>query len=198
MSDTHLSDHSIIVCVLKSGVFQKTPVRIPECRSYRKCNKKKFCSDLKEVPWNEVDNIECDDKASKHWESLFKKVADRQASITKQRVKCFKAPWLTNEVVQLRRKRNCHQTKAHKNRFQYHWQMYTKLRNHINRLQKRLKFEYFCRMIEDNTNGSSRRIWTCFRDALRKSKPILCPLLNLERNTFPNQLKLLRYLTNIL
>eukprot|EP00112_Aurelia_sp_Birch-Aquarium-sp1_P001440 Seg1155.1 transcript_id=Seg1155.1/GoldUCD/mRNA.D3Y31 product="hypothetical protein" protein_id=Seg1155.1/GoldUCD/D3Y31 len=117
------------------------------------------------MPWNEIDSIDCIDEAATHWESLFNRVADKHAPIKKQRVKGFKTPWVTNEVLQLRRERNYHQTKGRKIRSQYHWQMYRKLRNHINRLEKRLKSEHFCRMIEENKNDSSR-MWKCLKDAL--------------------------------
>ena len=138
MSDTHLNDHSIVVCVLKGGV-PKIPFRTLECRSYKKHNKEKFCSDLKEMPWNEIDSVGCIDVAATHWESLFNRVAEKHAPIKKQRVKGFKTPWVTNEVLQLELERNYHQTKGRKTRSQYHWQMYRKLRNHINRLEKRPK-----------------------------------------------------------
>ena len=167
VNDTHLSDHSIVVCVLKGGV-PKTPFRIIEYRSYKKFNKEQFCSDLKEMPWNELNSIGCIDEAATHWESLFNRVADKHAPIKKQRVKGFKTPWVTNEVLQLRRERNYHQSKGRKTRSLYHWQMYRSLRNHINRLEKRLKSEHFCKMIDENKNDSSR-MWKSLKDALPRS-----------------------------
>ena len=120
------------------------------------------------MPWNEIDTFGCIDEAPTHWESLFNRVADKHAPIKKQRVKGFKTPWVTNEVLQLRRERNHHQTKGRKTRSHYHWQMYRKLRNHINRLERRLKSEHFCRMIKENKNDSSR-VWKCLKDALPQS-----------------------------
>eukprot|EP00795_Rhopilema_esculentum_P014959 gene14959-6113_t len=102
VNDTHLSDHSIVVCVLKGGV-PKTPFRIIEYRSYKKFNKEQFeRNDLKEMPWNEIYSIGCIDEAATHWESLFNRVADKHGPIKKQRVKGFRTPWVTNEVLQLR------------------------------------------------------------------------------------------------
>ena len=46
--------------------------------------------------------------------------------------------------------------------------MYKKLHNHLTRLEKRLKLEHFCRMIEENKNDSSR-MWKCLKDALPQS-----------------------------
>ena len=117
---------------------------------------------------NEIDSIGCIDEAATHWESLFNRVADKHAPIKKQGVKGFKTPWVTNEVLQLRRERNYHQTKGRKTRSQYRWQMYKELRNHINRLEKKLKSEYFCRMTEENKNDSSH-MWECLKDALPQS-----------------------------
>ena len=167
VNDTHLSDHSIVACVLKGGV-PKTPMRTFEYRSYKKYNKEQFCSDLKEMPCNEIDSIGCIDQAATYWESLFNRVVDKHSPIKKQRVKGFKTPWITNEVLKLRRERDYHRTNGQKARSHYHWQMYRKLRNHINRLEKRLKSEHFCRVIEENKNDSSR-MWKCLKDALPQS-----------------------------
>ena len=65
--DTHSSDHSIVVCVLK-GCVPKTPFRIIEYRSFKKYNKEQFCSDFKEMPWNEINSIGFIDEAATHWE----------------------------------------------------------------------------------------------------------------------------------
>ena len=48
VNETHPSDHSIVVCVLKGGT-PKAPPRTFEYRSYKKYNKEQFCSDLKEM-----------------------------------------------------------------------------------------------------------------------------------------------------
>ena len=103
-----------------------------------------------------------------HWVSLFNRVADKHAPIKKQRVNGFKTPWVTNKVLQLRRKRNYHQTKGWNTKSQYQWQMYRTLCNHINRLEKRLKSENFCKMIEENKNDSFC-MWKCLNDALPQS-----------------------------
>ena len=80
----------------------------------------------------------------------------------------MKTPWISNEVLDLRRERFYHQRKARETRSQYHWQKYKKLRNHINRLERKLKSDYFCRMIEEIRNDSLR-MWKCLQDALPKS-----------------------------
>ena len=49
-----------------------------------------------------------------------------------------------------------------------YWQMYRSLRNHINRLEKRLKSEHFCEMIEQNKIDSSR-MWKSLKNALPQS-----------------------------
>ena len=86
--------------------------------------------------------------------------------LPRNRIKGFKTHWITNELLQVRRERNYDQTKGQKTRSQYHWQMYRKLCSHINRLEKKLKFEHFCRMIEENKN-KSLHMWIVGSEGLR-------------------------------
>ena len=63
---------------------------------------------------------------------------------------------ISNEVLDLRRERFYHQRKARETRSRYQWQKYKKLCNHINRMERKLKSDYFSRMIKENRNDSSR------------------------------------------
>ncbi len=52
--NSHLSDHSIVLCVLKGGV-KKLPPRIRESRSFKNHSKQSFVDDLNNVPWINTD-----------------------------------------------------------------------------------------------------------------------------------------------
>ena len=101
-----------------------------------------------------------------------------------------------NEFLQLGLEKKYHQTRGRKTRSQYHWQMYRKLPNHINRLEKRLKSEHICRMIEEAKNDSSRT-WKCLKDALPQSANHSVSVIKSGKKAFLNQFKSLKCLTNI-
>ena len=59
---TPISDHSIVLCVFKSGV-PKLPARTYESRFFKNYNKGEFRDDLKNVPWHDVETAESVDDA---------------------------------------------------------------------------------------------------------------------------------------
>jgi hypothetical protein len=50
-----LSDHSLVYCVVKSGV-KKAPPRTIEYLSYKSFNTNTFIQDMNNVPWHVVEN----------------------------------------------------------------------------------------------------------------------------------------------
>ena len=82
----HLSDHSLIYCIVKAGV-PRAPGRVIEFRSYKHYSKELFLNDLKEAHWDMV-NEELDiNVAVEIWNEIFTNIADRHAPIKKSRVK---------------------------------------------------------------------------------------------------------------
>ena len=74
--------------------------------------------------------------------------------------------WLTNKLLKIRRDRDYHWKQAQKsNNSQYHWQMYRKLRNCANSEEKKLKSEYYCRLIE-NAKGDSSKMRKAIKETL--------------------------------
>ena len=62
----------------------------------------------------------------------------------------------------------------------FHWQMYRKLRNCANREEKKLKSEYYCRLIED-AKGDSSKTWKEIKETL--------PSNHSEINAIPSDCK---------
>jgi hypothetical protein len=56
------SDHSLVYCVVKSGV-KKAPPRTIEYRSYKSFNANTFIRDTNNVPWQIVENESDIDRA---------------------------------------------------------------------------------------------------------------------------------------
>ena len=144
------SSHSLIYCVLKAGVPKATS-RTIEYRSFKGFDENAFIQNLKNVPWHIVDDESNVNDAVLTWNKLFTEVVDSHAPLKKRRVKGTTAPWMNNKIAEAMRDRNYHLRKAQKSNSTYHWGMYRKLRNFVNREIKllnasvgRLLAEKFC------------------------------------------------------
>ena len=164
VTNSHLSDHSIALCVLK-GVVQKQPPRIHESRSFKNYCKQSFIDDLSSVPWNVIEATNSVDDAVSLWEHLFCSVADQHAPIKKKRLKGFSSPWVTENLISIRQDRDYFHRKARRSNGKYHWNRYRKLRNYAIREEKRLKSKYFCNLIEES-KSDSHKMWSTIKKIL--------------------------------
>ena len=161
-----LSDHFLIFCVLKAGVTKAQP-RTMEYRSYRQFDANAFNRDLNNVPWNVVYNEENIDDALFTWNRLFSDIADEHAPIKRRRVKGISLPWMNSKLSEAMRDRDHHHRKAIKSNSTYHWGMYKRLRNFVNREIKSATSKYYCDLIEE-ADGDSSKIWKAVSDASRR------------------------------
>ena len=162
--DSSLSDHNLVFCVIKGGV-KKLPSKNIEYRSFKNFHEEAFIRDLGAVPWNSVESFDNIDDAVFLWERLFIGVADQHAPIKTKRVKANQSPWISPKLLEVRHDRDYHRKKAQNSSSQYHWQMYRKLRNYANHEEKRLKSAYYCKLIEDAKNNSSK-MWKAIKETL--------------------------------
>ena len=162
--DSSISDHNVVFCTIKGGV-KKLPPKVFEYRCFKNYDKETFLKDLTNVPWSAIESTNDVDDALFFWESLLNGVVDDHAPMKTKRVKGKQSPWLTNKLLELRRDRDYHRRKARFSNSKYHWQMYRKLRNFTNREEKRLKSDYYCRLIED-AKGDSSWMWKAIKETL--------------------------------
>ena len=158
-----MSDHSLIYCVLKAGVPKATP-RTIEYRSFKGFDENAFIQDLENVSWHIVDDDSNINDAVLTWNKLFTEVADSHAPLKRRRVKGTTAPWMNNKIAEAMRDRNYHLRKAQKSNSTYHWGMYRKLRNFVNREIKSSKSNYYCNLIEES-KGDSSMVWKAVNEA---------------------------------
>ena len=180
--DCHLSDHNVILCALKGGV-PKLPPRTKEFRSFKNYCKVSFVNDLKNIPWSLIDSVDSVDDAVFLWEKLFCDIADKHAPIQKKRLKGHSTPWVTDKLREDRRNRDYHLRKAHRTNSTYHWNMYKKLRSFSNREDRRLKSNYFCKLINDS-KGDSSQMWKSLKKALPAKSRHEIPSLMHKRKFF--------------
>ena len=158
-----ISDHSLIYCVLTAGV-PKATLRTIEYRSFKGFDENAFIQNLKNVPWHIVDDESNVNDAVLTWNKLFTEVVDSHAPLKKRRVKGTTAPWMNNKIAEAMRDRNYHLRKAQKSNSTYHWGMYRKLRNFVNREIKSWKSNYYCNLIKES-KGDSSIVWKAVNEA---------------------------------
>ena len=135
-----------------------------EYRSFKGFDENAFIQNLKNVPWHIVDDESNVSDAVLTWNKLFTEVVDSHAPLKKRRVKGTTAPWMNNKIAEAMRDRNYHLRKAQKSNSTYHWGMYRKLRNFVNREIKSSKSNYYCNLIEES-KGDSSMVWKAVIEA---------------------------------
>ena len=89
---------------------------------------------------------------------------DSHAPFKKRRVKGTTAPWMNDKIAEAMRHRNYPLRKAQTSNSTYHWGMYRKLRNFVNREIKSSKSNYYCNLIEEG-KGDSSLVWKAVNEA---------------------------------
>ena len=162
-----ISDHSLIFCVIKGGV-QRVPPKQFEYRCFKTYNKEVFVSDLNAVPWSVIEGVEDIDEQVFIWEHLFNEVADSHAPIRFRRVKGVKNPWVSPDLIKMRYDKQFYFKKAKSTNSSHHWKKYKSLRNSTNQLERKLKSEYYCKLIEDS-KGDGGKMWKAIKETLPHS-----------------------------
>ena len=112
------------------------------------------------------------DPAVEMWNTLFTDVANRRAPIKKTRIKGAKTPWMTSDLKNTMCDQDVHHTKAIKTNSKYHWEMYKKMKNFVNKEVKKCKAEYYSDLINKN-KGNPSELW---KPSMRSSQRSLIRL----------------------
>ena len=145
----------------------KPHLKTIEYRSYRKYDKSSFIKDLKATDWNMVDFNGDVDPAVEMWNTLFTDVANRHPPNKKNRIKGEKTPRMTSNLRNAMRDRDFHHAKAMKTNSKYHWKMYKKMKNFVNKEVTKCKAEYYSDLINKN-KGNPSELWKTFNDIMSK------------------------------
>ena len=149
-----ISDHYLVYCILKVGMPKGTP-RTTEYHSDKSYNRDAFLNDLNDVPWHLVDNEDNINDAVLTWNKLFSEVADNHAPFKRRRVNGINSAWMTSKISVAMRNRDYHHRKARKSGSAYHWHMFRKLRNFVNKEIKVSKSKYYTNLIEESKVNAS-------------------------------------------
>ena len=169
-----ISDHSMIFCVVKSGVT-KAPGKTIEYRSFKNYSKEDFVNDLKDVDWESVANKEDVDSAVSTWNKLFTNIADRHAPVRKARIHGVRCPWMNSRLSQAMSQRDYLHRRAIKSNSPHLWSRYKKLKNYVNKEIQKCKAEYYSNLISENKSNPSA-LWKTLNEitSRKQSSPISC------------------------
>ena len=120
-------------------------------------------SKTKKITKKIVESVDDVNDAVFIWERLFKNIADEHAPIKTKRIKGNRTPWITTDLLDLRRDRDYHLNKAHNSNSKYHGPMYRKLKNAASTMERDLKSKYFCKLIADSKYDGSK-MWKAIKE----------------------------------
>ena len=160
-----ISDHFPILCSLQSKIKRKKREHTYlSYRSFKNFDPKTFLCDLQQLPFHEVLNYTDPNNALQHWYSLFLQVLNKHAPARKKRVRHpMLPPWLTKEVIEAMSFRD----KLRKNK---DLTAYKKQRNKVKSLVRKVKKEYFQKLITDNNNVTT--VWNAINTFIRPDKTL--------------------------
>lgn len=114
-----------------------------EYRSFKHIDEQKFKDDLNHVPWDAITNIDDVDVALDTWITLFMAVVDDHVPLCIKRVHKNPCPSITDDIVELMKKRE----RIHRAAIELNdnplWDEYKTLRNRVNHMLRKQKSEYY-------------------------------------------------------
>ena len=169
-----ITDHSMLFCVVKSGVT-KAPGKTIEYRSLNNYSREDFVNDLKVVDWESVADKKDVDTAVFTWNKLFTNIADRHAPVRKARVRGVHCPWMNSRLSQAMSQRDYPHRRAIKSYSPHLWSHYKKLKNYVNKEMQKCKAEYYSNLTSENKSNPSA-LWKNLNEitSRKQSSPISC------------------------
>ena len=111
-------------------------------RSYAKCDRTKFHSDLETAQWSTLDSIDDINTRWHGWKKLFLKIMDSHVPVKKMRVRKSTMPWVDGSVRKLMRARSYFHTKAVRTGDKEDWMKYKTLRNSVTSKLRAAKLKF--------------------------------------------------------
>lgn len=168
---TGVSDHSLIFAIRKINISPKIKATTIQIRNMKKFNEQHFLEDLMKQPWEQLYVLEDDPNAMwLFWKKLFMEVLDVHAPLQHKRVKSKKVPWLTKDLKEHIRNRDKLKKKAMITKTEIDWSKYKHARNMVNIKIRKVKSDYYQRMIADQKHNP-KKAWKIINNLLgRNSK----------------------------
>ena len=150
-----ISDHGLVFAIRKMNAqCNNNAHTVITVRNIQKLDVNRFQTDLKNLPWGNVNGIENVNDQWELWKSMFLSVVDRHVPLKRKRIKNKPCPWLTFEIKKLLIKRDQLKRLAVKVNTQFNWNNYKNARNNCNNIINRAKSKYYRNIFRQNIGNS--------------------------------------------
>ena len=103
------------------------------------------------------------------WKDKFTKIIDRHAPLKTCKIGKNRSPWMTNEILLKKRRKNLLKKRACKSKSLSDWQLFKSAKNSYNKLIKTSIQEYYTEEIYKN-QGNIKLTWKTIYELIHKSK----------------------------
>ena len=173
-----ISDHCLVYVNLKKMRVQCKPV-VCRFRSFRKFNASEFVKEGEKLFGPSYYEMYDVNYLWNYFKESFIKLCDRHAPFVSVRKKINSAPWLTDDFLQLARRRDYLKRKFIETGNLQIWCEFKRVRNEVNNLSKHLKKEYYINEFEKNLRDAGRT-WKTLKSLSRQTKSSNCTGLRTE------------------
>ena len=161
--DTGLSDcHKMVNISTKLHAPKREPRKIMY-RSFKKFDEAAFKKDVECIPFHIAHVFDDINEVAWCHEKLFLDVIDSHAPIKRKTLKKDSVPFMNSEWRKVIHRRNQLRNRFHKNKSQYNWNEYRKMRNLATKLRRQSEINYFR---ERSMNVNVTDFWKTFKPYL--------------------------------
>ena len=164
----NLSDHLPIFLIRKKQ-RNRIEKHTTSGRSYIRYDKTIFCQILSRQDWTSFDESEDVDEMWKYFEGNLNKSLDVICPVRTINVLNTKPDWLSNEIIQLMRKRDKAYKKARRTKHDVDWRKAIFLRNRVDMFIKQYKKHNIVRNLEMHKNNPNK-FWKEIRSIIPKEQ----------------------------
>lgn len=188
---TGISDHSLVYISWGKEIKERNNVHnYRTSRKYKNFNAIDFINDLEKIEWSNVIKTNDVNDALGEFESLFAPICNKHAPLKRKRVRKFKSPWLTDEIMCTMHERDRIKKKAIKTSSSLLWQQYKTLRNKVNLDIKKSKRSFLSTRI-NSAKKKSKIVWDTLRHVVpgkSKNNEINCIKSDSGEHTQPKDI----------
>ena len=175
------SDHYLVYCIRKFRGAAKRQHKNISSRQMKNFDQTEFLKELVGVDWRGiVRNTDDINVIVNTWASIFSLILEKHAPTRNRRVSDKFCPWLTNDFKRMCKARDKLKKHAVHSKSELLMQGYRHIRNQANKLNEKLKREYFTNKVA-SCEGDLKSTWKTINNVLnKKSKTTNISSLNIE------------------
>lgn len=167
VSKITISDHFLIYGIRKFPSF-KEQSEILEFRDFKNFNEESFRLDLASLSNLSLDHYNDPNRSWLMWKHKFLEIVNKHAPLKKRKIKKKRTPWITSDLIAMKRQKNFLKRKAINSKCPNDWTAYKITRNNYNRLIKGTIGSYYQKKLDDN-QGNIKRTWDTINQLINRS-----------------------------